>query len=225
MIASLSSGIPSTAVYLVLPASIALMAASLMLAGVSKSGSPAPRPMTLRPAAFSARALSVTAIVADGFTRASAADRKDIIISGFWREKTRLGASLFLRTVGVQRQAKSADFAGTFADLRDGRLTFRKGRIARAISGMRKAVFSQRSCVSRDFGFVMDNDDQLQRLEAAVWVTIGLIGAALACCALTGHFAFDWRSFLAPVAVTAMLAAGGWLYRSLRQEARLGAIL
>jgi hypothetical protein len=33
------------------------------------------------PAAFSARALSVTAIVADGFTRASAADRKGIIIS------------------------------------------------------------------------------------------------------------------------------------------------
>src|SRR4051812_43208467 len=72
---------PSTAVYLVLPASMAWMAASLMLAGVSKSGSPAPRPMTLRPAAFSARALSVTAMVADGFTRSSAADRKGIIIS------------------------------------------------------------------------------------------------------------------------------------------------
>jgi hypothetical protein len=38
------------------PASIAWIAANLMLAGVSKSGSPAPRPMTLRPAAFSARA-------------------------------------------------------------------------------------------------------------------------------------------------------------------------
>jgi hypothetical protein len=37
--------------------------------------------MTLRPAAFSARALSVTAIVADGFTRASEADRKGIMIS------------------------------------------------------------------------------------------------------------------------------------------------
>src|SRR5258708_8933146 len=81
MIASFSSGMPSTAVYLVLPASMARIAASLMLAGVSKSGSPAPRPMTLRPAAFSARALSVTAIVADGFTRSSAADRNGIIIS------------------------------------------------------------------------------------------------------------------------------------------------
>src|SRR3954451_10225212 len=81
MIASFSSGMPSTAVYLVLPASMARIAASLMLAGVSKSGSPAPRPMTLRPAALSARALSVTAIVADGFTRSSAADRNGIIIS------------------------------------------------------------------------------------------------------------------------------------------------
>ena len=44
-----NTGMPSTAVYFVLPASIAWIAASLMLAGVSKSGSPAPRPMTLRP--------------------------------------------------------------------------------------------------------------------------------------------------------------------------------
>src|ERR1700754_967157 len=83
MIASFSSGIPSTAVYLVLPASIAWIAASLMLPGVSKSGSPAPRPMTMRPAAFRARALSVTAIGAGGFTRSSAADRKGII--GSWQ--------------------------------------------------------------------------------------------------------------------------------------------
>src|ERR1700681_4940163 len=91
MIACFSSGIPSTAVYLVLPASMAWIAASLMLAGVSKSGSPAPRPMTLRPAALSSRALSVTAMVADGFTRSSAADRNGIIISlqssrsGLWQ--------------------------------------------------------------------------------------------------------------------------------------------
>src|SRR5215469_16905697 len=52
-----------------------------MLAGVSKSGSPAPRPMTLRPAALSERALSVTAMVADGFTRSSAADRNGIMAS------------------------------------------------------------------------------------------------------------------------------------------------
>src|SRR5262245_4630434 len=85
MMASLSSGMPPTSVYLVLPASMAWIAASLMLPGVSKSGSPAPRPMTFRPAAFSARALSVTAMVADGFTRASEADRKDIIFSWLGR--------------------------------------------------------------------------------------------------------------------------------------------
>src|ERR1700756_2672552 len=140
MMASFSSGIPSTAVYLVLPASIAWIAASLMLAGVSKSGSPAPRPITLRPAAFSARALSVTAIVADGFTRSSAADRKGIIISGFWNESA-LFARLFLKTVATQRQEKSTDFAGTFATLDGPRAALRKGRVAGAISGMRRPSF------------------------------------------------------------------------------------
>src|SRR5882757_995141 len=63
---------PSTFVYLeALPLSIALTAACLMLSGVSKSGSPAPSPITLRPANLSARALSVTAIVADGLMRLS----------------------------------------------------------------------------------------------------------------------------------------------------------
>src|SRR4051812_23902980 len=92
MMASFNSGMPPTSVYLVLPASMAWMAASLMLPGVSKSGSPAPRPMTLRPAALSARALSVTAMVADGFTRSSAADRKGIIIS--WHSLAVLLASV-----------------------------------------------------------------------------------------------------------------------------------
>ena len=73
-IAALSSGMPSTAVYLeARPLSIALIAACLMLTGVSKSGSPAPSPITSRPAALSARALSVTAIVAEGWMRSSEA--------------------------------------------------------------------------------------------------------------------------------------------------------
>ncbi len=76
--ACFSSGMPSTAVYLVLPSRIALMAASLMCSGVSKSGSPAPRPMTSLPAAFSSAALLVTAIVCEGWTRASASARKAI---------------------------------------------------------------------------------------------------------------------------------------------------
>src|SRR3569833_559106 len=87
MMASFNSGIPSTAVYLVLPSWIALIAACLMLSGVSKSGSPAPRPITLRPAALSARALSVTAMVADGFTRSSAAARNGIIFSSCRRRE------------------------------------------------------------------------------------------------------------------------------------------
>jgi hypothetical protein len=70
--AALSSGIPSTAVYFeALPPSMALTAARLMFSGVSKSGSPAPKPMTSRPAALSARALSVTAMVAEGLMRLS----------------------------------------------------------------------------------------------------------------------------------------------------------
>ena len=66
-----------------MPLSIALIAACLMLSGVSKSGSPAPSPMTLRPAALSARALSVTAMVADGLTRLSWSARKAIEGSEF----------------------------------------------------------------------------------------------------------------------------------------------
>src|SRR6516165_4016705 len=76
---------PSTAVYLVLPALIALIAASLMLSGVSKSGSPAPSPITSRPAALSARALSVTAIVADGLMRCSDSARNAIDVSWLLR--------------------------------------------------------------------------------------------------------------------------------------------
>jgi hypothetical protein len=43
-IALRSSGMPSTAVYLVSPRRMAAMAASLMLSGVSKSGSPGAQP-------------------------------------------------------------------------------------------------------------------------------------------------------------------------------------
>jgi hypothetical protein len=40
-----------------------------MLSGVSKSGSPAPNPITSFPAALNSLALEVTAIVGDGFIR------------------------------------------------------------------------------------------------------------------------------------------------------------
>src|SRR5580704_11063108 len=47
------------------------MAASTMWAGVGKSGSPAPKPMTCSPAAWSALALASTASVAEGATAAA----------------------------------------------------------------------------------------------------------------------------------------------------------
>ena len=56
----LQSGMPSTAVYLVSPRWIASIAAFLMLSGVSKSGSPAPRPITSRPASFQLARLSAS---------------------------------------------------------------------------------------------------------------------------------------------------------------------
>jgi len=54
--AAFSASVPSTLVYFVSPRRMAAIAASLMFSGVSKSGSPAPRPMMSRPAAFSSRA-------------------------------------------------------------------------------------------------------------------------------------------------------------------------
>ena len=77
-IAFLSAGVPSTAVYLVSPASIARLAASLMFCGVSKSGSPALKPITSLPAAFSSFALSDMAMVGDGLMRCMRSAMKDM---------------------------------------------------------------------------------------------------------------------------------------------------
>ena len=62
-IAFFKACVPSTAVYFVSPSFIALIAACLILSGVSKSGSPAPKPITSFPAAFNSLAFWVTAIV------------------------------------------------------------------------------------------------------------------------------------------------------------------
>ena len=56
MIAFFNFGVPSTGVYLVSPSLIAFIAASFILSGVSKSGSPAPKPITSFPAALSSLA-------------------------------------------------------------------------------------------------------------------------------------------------------------------------
>src|SRR6476646_5552747 len=64
-IACFSSGREGVGVYLVCPLSSATLAASLMNAGVSKSGSPAPKPTTSTPDFFKAAALALTARVID----------------------------------------------------------------------------------------------------------------------------------------------------------------
>src|SRR5579872_2037397 len=67
---------PSTGGYLVSPRLIASIAASLMLSGVSKSGSPTESEITSRPLALRSRAFCVIAMVADGLTRERTSARK-----------------------------------------------------------------------------------------------------------------------------------------------------
>src|SRR6267142_1892962 len=61
-----SSGVPLAGVYLVNPSFSALIAASLICWGVSKSGSPAPNPTTSCPSAFICLALESIARVKEG---------------------------------------------------------------------------------------------------------------------------------------------------------------
>src|SRR5438067_2248731 len=67
--ASRSSGMPPTGVYLVKLALMARLAASLTGDGVGKSGSPAPKDTTLIPARCISLALASTAMVAEGAMR------------------------------------------------------------------------------------------------------------------------------------------------------------
>jgi hypothetical protein len=67
--------------------------------------------------------------------------------------------------------------------------------------------------------------DHLQRADVAVWMTIAVIATVVAGFALLGPFQLNLRSFLIPATATAVLAAGGWFYRSVRNEPRLGATL
>jgi hypothetical protein len=67
--------------------------------------------------------------------------------------------------------------------------------------------------------------NDLVRADTAVWMTIGVIAIAVAGFALMGYIELNTSSFLLPATATALLAAGGWFYRSIRNEQRLGAIL
>src|SRR6185295_6277817 len=67
---------PLLGVYLVTPSLSALMAASLMCCGVSKSGSPAPKPTTSSPSAFICLAFESITSVSDGLRDAA---RREIL--------------------------------------------------------------------------------------------------------------------------------------------------
>jgi hypothetical protein len=67
--------------------------------------------------------------------------------------------------------------------------------------------------------------DYPRRADTAIWLTIGIITVTIAGFALLGPFEIDFRSFLIPGSVTALLAAGSWFYRSVRCDERLAAIL
>jgi hypothetical protein len=61
--------------------------------------------------------------------------------------------------------------------------------------------------------------------DAGAWITIGGIALIVAGFVWRGAFAADGRSFLLPAAVAALLVAAGGYYRSIRDEARIGAML
>src|SRR5436309_12994407 len=69
--AARNSGIPALGVYFVKPACNASIAAALMCSGVSKSGSPAPKPHTSMPSAFIAFALLSIESVSEGVSWAA----------------------------------------------------------------------------------------------------------------------------------------------------------
>jgi hypothetical protein len=75
-IAAFSSGVPSTLVYLVSSRHIAAVAASLMLPGVSKSGSPMVSPMISRPCARSSRTRCAPALLAETVMRETRGAKK-----------------------------------------------------------------------------------------------------------------------------------------------------
>jgi hypothetical protein len=67
--------------------------------------------------------------------------------------------------------------------------------------------------------------DGHQRADAVVWIIIGVVAMIDIGFALLGPFRLDTGSFLVPGAVTGLLAAGSWFYRSIRPDRRLATIL
>src|SRR5574340_272788 len=99
MIAAFRPGVPSTAVYLVKPPLIAAIAASLMCCGVSKSGSPAPRPTMSRPDALSAAARAVTARVGEGLMACTRRESSTVVPSEHPRVRKCYYRQVFRRSI------------------------------------------------------------------------------------------------------------------------------
>jgi PAP2 superfamily len=71
----------------------------------------------------------------------------------------------------------------------------------------------------------MADSDRLRRADLAIWATIGLIGLAVMGATTVTPLRLDFHSFLTPLSCGTLFAAGSWFYRTIRDEARLGAIL
>src|SRR4051794_17823109 len=117
--AARSSGRQGVGVYFVWPLSSACLAASLMNAGVSKSGSPAPKPTTSMPAFFMAPALALTARVIESATSFIRSARANIV--RFLREKSRKrtdgrGRKQAARRVDALRASLKAEHESTRMD-------------------------------------------------------------------------------------------------------------
>src|SRR5437879_5658811 len=98
--AARNSGIPALGVYLVKPAWSASIAAALMCSGVSKSGSPAPKPHTSIPSAFIAFALLSIESVSEGVSWAARSEISMSILFDLIQ-----GAATLLATVKVFNQS------------------------------------------------------------------------------------------------------------------------
>ena len=69
------------------------------------------------------------------------------------------------------------------------------------------------------------SQDPLPSAISAAWITIGIVALVVLALALFGRFELAWRTFIVPASATALLAGGGWYYRAIRHEQRLGTIL
>jgi hypothetical protein len=66
---------------------------------------------------------------------------------------------------------------------------------------------------------------RLHLANAAVWLAIASGATVILVFSLLTQIRIEWGTFLAPATVAALLAAGSWCYRTMRNDARLGAIL